>query len=77
MQAETEELAKRVESLTAENIALKSEINQLVENSQKLRLENATLTVTLIICYLSYTSIHNFKLYMLMNNDDKVITFAD
>uniref|UniRef100_A0A7C8ZB59 BZIP domain-containing protein n=1 Tax=Opuntia streptacantha TaxID=393608 RepID=A0A7C8ZB59_OPUST len=43
-QAETEELARRVESLTAENAALKSEINQLVENSQKLRHENATLT---------------------------------
>lgn len=42
-QAETEELAKRVESLNAENAALKSEINQLVENSQKLRHENATL----------------------------------
>lgn len=43
-QAETEELARRVEALTAENAALKSEINQLVENSQKLRHENATLT---------------------------------
>ncbi|KAL2892057.1 Common plant regulatory factor 1 [Bienertia sinuspersici] len=43
-QAETEELAKKVESLSAENIALKSEINQLVDNSQKLRLENAALT---------------------------------
>lgn len=46
-QAETEELARRVESLSAENIALKSEINQMVENSQKLRLENATLTTKL------------------------------
>ena len=45
IQAEMEELARRVESLTAENAALKSEINQLVENSQKLRRENATLTV--------------------------------
>ncbi|KNA08201.1 hypothetical protein SOVF_164610 [Spinacia oleracea] len=43
-QAETEELARRVESLSAENMALKSEVNLLVENSQKLRLENAALT---------------------------------
>ncbi|XP_021748041.1 common plant regulatory factor 1-like [Chenopodium quinoa] len=43
-QAETEELARRVETLNAENLALKSEINQLAENSQKLRLENAALT---------------------------------
>ncbi|XP_042481428.1 G-box-binding factor 3-like isoform X2 [Macadamia integrifolia] len=42
-QAETEELAVRVENLSAENIALRSEINQLIENSQKLRLENAAL----------------------------------
>lgn len=45
MQAETEELARRVEALSAENIGLKSEINQLMENSKKLRLENATLSV--------------------------------
>ncbi|CAO2835530.1 unnamed protein product [Amaranthus hypochondriacus] len=43
-QAETEELARRVEALSAENIGLKSEINQLMENSKKLRLENATLS---------------------------------
>lgn len=49
MQAETEELARKVEALSAENIALKSEINQVVENSQKLRLENDTLTVILMI----------------------------
>lgn len=42
-QAETEELAKKVDSLSAENRALKSEISQLTENSDKLRLENATL----------------------------------
>ncbi|XP_022757497.1 common plant regulatory factor 1-like isoform X4 [Durio zibethinus] len=43
LQAETEELARKVESLTAENAALRSEINQLSEKSEKLRLENATL----------------------------------
>ncbi|GMI69593.1 G-box binding factor 3 [Hibiscus trionum] len=42
-QAETEELARKVESLTAENATLRSEINQLNEKSEKLRLENATL----------------------------------
>ncbi|XP_050280187.1 common plant regulatory factor 1-like isoform X4 [Quercus robur] len=42
-QAETEELALKVESLTAENDAIKSEIEQLTDNSEKLRLENATL----------------------------------
>ncbi|XWS35858.1 hypothetical protein CRYUN_Cryun20dG0032800 [Craigia yunnanensis] len=44
-QAETEELAHKVESLTAENTTLRSEINQLTEKSEKLRLENATLVV--------------------------------
>ncbi len=42
-QAETEELARKVDSLHVENTALKSEINQLTEKSEKLRLENATL----------------------------------
>lgn len=43
-QAEAEELAKRVDSLTAENMTLKSEINRLAENSVKLKLENTMLT---------------------------------
>ncbi|OAY62205.1 common plant regulatory factor 1 isoform X2 [Manihot esculenta] len=42
-QAESEELARKVESLTSENLALKSEMNQLIEKSEKLRLENAAL----------------------------------
>ncbi|KAJ4950788.1 hypothetical protein NE237_027620 [Protea cynaroides] len=42
-QAETEELAVTVDTLSAENIALRSEINLLMENSEKLRLENAAL----------------------------------
>ncbi|KAJ9681286.1 hypothetical protein PVL29_020253 [Vitis rotundifolia] len=42
-QAETEELAMKVEGLTNENSVLKSEINRLRENSEKLKLENATL----------------------------------
>lgn len=42
-QAEAEELAKKVDSLAAENVALKSEISRLTENSDKLRLENTTL----------------------------------
>ncbi|KAF8380109.1 hypothetical protein HHK36_027580 [Tetracentron sinense] len=42
-QAESEELAIKVETLNAENMTLRSEINQLAENSEKLRLENAAL----------------------------------
>lgn len=42
-QAETEELAKKVQSLTAENLRLKSEINKLTESSEQLKLENATM----------------------------------
>ncbi|KAF7826136.1 common plant regulatory factor 1 [Senna tora] len=42
-QAETEELARKVDSLNAENATLKSEIDRLTENSEKLRAENAAL----------------------------------
>ncbi|CAN8286129.1 unnamed protein product [Cochlearia groenlandica] len=42
-QAETEELARKVEALTAENLALRSELNQLNVKSDKLRGTNATL----------------------------------
>lgn len=45
IQAEAEELARKVDNLTAENVSLKSEINQLTESSEKLRVENATLRV--------------------------------
>ncbi|KAJ9539299.1 hypothetical protein OSB04_032032 [Centaurea solstitialis] len=42
-QAEAEELAIKVESLTNENLTLKSEINRLTDNSEKLKLQNAKL----------------------------------
>lgn len=42
-QAEAEELAIRVQSLTNENLTLKSEINKLAENSKKLKLENTAI----------------------------------
>ncbi|CAO2170863.1 unnamed protein product [Urochloa humidicola] len=42
-QAETEELARKVELLTAENTSLRSEIGKLTESSQKLRMENSSL----------------------------------
>ncbi|XP_057511191.1 common plant regulatory factor 1-like isoform X2 [Actinidia eriantha] len=42
-QAEAEELAIRVDVLTAENTTLKTEISRLKENSEKLKLENTTL----------------------------------
>ncbi|KAM0866594.1 hypothetical protein ACQ4PT_042544 [Festuca glaucescens] len=46
-QAETEELAVQVESLTAENTSLRSEIGKLTKSSEKLRLENSALAVKL------------------------------
>lgn len=46
-QAETEELATQVESLTAENTSLKSEIGKLTKSSEKLRIENSALVVKL------------------------------
>jgi len=42
-QAETEELARKVELLTAENTSLRNEISKLTDSSQKLRMENAAL----------------------------------
>ncbi|KAM6594727.1 hypothetical protein CsatA_002430 [Cannabis sativa] len=42
-QAEAEDLARQVESLTSENLALKVELNRVTENSEKLRLENTKL----------------------------------
>lgn len=42
-QAEADELARKVDSLIGENAAIKSEIDRLSGNSQKLRLENNTL----------------------------------
>ncbi|OEL17863.1 hypothetical protein BAE44_0021118 [Dichanthelium oligosanthes] len=47
IKAETEELATQVESLTAENTSLRSEIGRLTESSEKLRLENSALMVKL------------------------------
>ncbi|XP_041001937.1 common plant regulatory factor 1-like isoform X2 [Juglans microcarpa x Juglans regia] len=41
--AEAEELARKVESLTAENASIRSEIDRVTEHSRKLRLENVTL----------------------------------
>ncbi|KAK4354025.1 hypothetical protein RND71_026219 [Anisodus tanguticus] len=46
-QAETEELAMLVQSLTSENLALKSEINKFTANSEKLKVENAALMARL------------------------------
>lgn len=42
-QAEAEELAVKVRALTSENTALKTEFNKLMKNSEKMKLENATL----------------------------------
>lgn len=45
VQAETDELARKVEALNAGNESLKSEINRLTESSDRLRVENASLMV--------------------------------
>nr|BAD42432.1 bZip transcription factor [Psophocarpus tetragonolobus] len=42
-QAETEELARKVEMLSTENVSLKSEITQLTESSEQMRMENSAL----------------------------------
>lgn len=59
-QAETEELAMKVDALTNENLSLRSEINRLREKSENLRLENTALMVFLVpfplrcVCMLYY-----------------------
>ncbi|XP_073024103.1 common plant regulatory factor 1-like [Primulina eburnea] len=42
-QAEAEELSIKVRALASENATLKSELTKLMKNSEKLKLENATL----------------------------------
>ncbi|EFJ06110.1 hypothetical protein SELMODRAFT_135978, partial [Selaginella moellendorffii] len=45
-QAECEELAQRVESLTMENMSLRQELEQAMEERNKLAAENAALLVS-------------------------------
>lgn len=52
-QAETEELAVKVGTLTAENTTLRAEITRLTESSDKLRLENSALMEKLRMVRLS------------------------
>lgn len=52
-QAETEELAIKVGTLTAENTTLRSEITRFTESSDKLRLENSALMEKLRMVQLS------------------------
>jgi plant G-box-binding factor len=47
-QAEAEELARKVELLTAENASLRNEISKVAESSQKLRMENSSLMVHIL-----------------------------
>ena len=49
VQAETDDLARKVDALNADNMSLKSEINRLAENSDRLRVENASLMVIYIL----------------------------
>ncbi|XP_038682901.1 common plant regulatory factor 1-like isoform X3 [Tripterygium wilfordii] len=65
-QAEAEELGHKVELLTAENMALKSEVNQLMGKSEKLRTENSTLLVKLKNAHLGKPQEMHLK-----NSDDK------
>ncbi|XP_017410249.1 common plant regulatory factor 1 isoform X1 [Vigna angularis] len=51
-QAETEELARKVEMLTAENVSLKSEITKLTEGSEQMRMENSAMREKLINTHL-------------------------
>ncbi|WJX93486.1 Common plant regulatory factor [Trifolium repens] len=52
-QGEAEEFARKVESLNAESALLKSEVNQLAESSEKLRMENAALKARCIVMKLN------------------------
>lgn len=67
-QAETEELGRKVDALTAENVTLKSELNRLTENSEKLRLENAKLMDKLKNAQLGHTE------KIILNKIDKPIS---
>lgn len=62
-QAETEELARKVDSLNSENETLKSEINRLTESSEKMRVENATLRVLFTDC----SSLHMHLIVLLLS----------
>lgn len=55
IQAEVEELGTKIESLTEQNLSLKSEINRLTVHSANLELQNAKLLVLVKfhnLCYL-------------------------
>lgn len=60
LQAETEELARKVESLTAENASIRSEIDRVTEHSGKLRLENVILMVNLCSISIIPTCFHEY-----------------
>ncbi|CAN1157245.1 G-box-binding factor 3 [Linum perenne] len=72
-QAETEELARKVDALNNENMALKSEITQLREKSDKLRVENATLVEKLKTAELGQTQ----EIASNNNNADEQMGSAD
>ncbi|CAI9768859.1 unnamed protein product [Fraxinus pennsylvanica] len=61
-QAEAGELAIKVEALTNEKFMLKSEITKLMENSDKLKIENATLMEKLKDGQLGQTEISLHKI---------------
>ncbi|XP_022871304.1 common plant regulatory factor 1-like isoform X1 [Olea europaea var. sylvestris] len=61
-QAEAGELATKVQMLTHENLTLKSEIHKLLENSDMLKVENATLMEKLKDAQLGQTEISLHKI---------------
>ncbi|CAI9764162.1 unnamed protein product [Fraxinus pennsylvanica] len=61
-QAEAGELATKVQMLSNENFTLKSEINKFLENSDKLKVENATLMEKLKYAQLGQTEISLHKI---------------
>lgn len=65
-QAEAGELAMKVQTLTNENFMLKSEITKLMENSDKLKIENTTLMVLIFHLFIS-------SFFCLMFNSFRII----
>lgn len=54
-QAECEELATKVETLTVENMALRNELNRMAEECKKLTAENASIMVLYIYFAVSFS----------------------
>lgn len=74
-QAETEELALKVDNLVSENAALKSELVRLTELSENLRQENYALMVHLIFTFIHHLSrftTRNFLLIFVVTGEIRI-----